>query len=403
MSNRIGNFIIRGPDGVRTASSLVLGRGVQLTTTAGGLPELLATRAGEFQLMPSGGDDTQAIRDAVAQGPNVRLGPGVFTISGTITLGNPNSFGSPGNRIQGSGPLRTVVRMTHPGVGFQMRNSLFCAVEGLTIKGPGNSSAAIAIQVPFFSSTTGYSAFMTVRDVRIEDVGMGLDVENTSNFTAENLLVSCGGAYGLHLRTGNYYGGSTNQLALRNIEVVGGSTACVRVAGWHDAVLERITLRNGAAAGLSVSGGTGWVISAIRADNCTTGVLYSGGAGSVSGVLTELCVTGVRVENARDVVLAGCRAQKARIGSGLVVKDSQDVVVNGFVSDHTGILGVAPYPTHVVVQNSPGIFFGGVRVVNSATPPPWELDVSAAGGRVLFAQHNFDPARINSGGNFAAL
>jgi hypothetical protein len=31
------------------------------------------------------------------------------------------------------------------------------------------------------------------------------------------------------------------------------------------------------------------------------------------------------------------------------------------------------------------------------------VDVSAAGGRVLFAQHNFDPARINSGGNFAAV
>jgi hypothetical protein len=403
MSDRIDNFIIREPDGLRFANSLVLGRGVTVATTAGGLPELEATRAGEIQLMPSGGDDTQAIRDAIARGPDVRLGPGVFTISDTITLGDPANPGSPGNRVRGSGAFHTLVRMTHSGVGFQMRNSVFCAVEGLFIEGPGNTSGAVAIQVPFFSGTTGYSGFMTVRDLRIEKVGTGLDVNNTFNFTAENLLVSCGGAYGLHVRTGSYYGGVTNQVALRNIEVIGGSTACVRVAGWHDAVLERITARNGSAAGLSVAGGTGWAISAIRAENCTTGVLYSGGAGSVVGVLTELCVTGVRVENARDVALAGCRTQKARIGSGLVVKDSQDVVVNGFVSDHTGILGSAPYPTHVVVQNSPGIFFGGVRVVNSATPPPWEVDVSAAGGRVLFAQHNFDPARINSGGNFVAL
>ncbi|HLL47047.1 MAG TPA: hypothetical protein VK399_10055 [Longimicrobiaceae bacterium] len=40
MSRRVDNFIIRDADGVRTANSLVLGRGFQVADTAGGLPEL---------------------------------------------------------------------------------------------------------------------------------------------------------------------------------------------------------------------------------------------------------------------------------------------------------------------------------------------------------------------------
>ncbi len=65
--------------------------------TAGGLPELLGIAGGEVVLRPSGGDDTQAIRDALTRFGGVRLGPGEFNVSGTIPLGT-------GQAVTGAAP-----------------------------------------------------------------------------------------------------------------------------------------------------------------------------------------------------------------------------------------------------------------------------------------------------------
>jgi hypothetical protein len=109
-------ILIREPDGIRRAAALVIGRGIPISTTAGGLPELEGPLVGETQLMPSGGDDTQAIRDALARFGGVRLGPGEFTVSGTITL-------STGQSVAGCGSLRTRVRSTHAGAVFNLTGS----------------------------------------------------------------------------------------------------------------------------------------------------------------------------------------------------------------------------------------------------------------------------------------
>jgi hypothetical protein len=60
--------------------------------------------------------------------------------------------------------------------------------------------------------------------------------------------------------------------------------------------------------------------------------------------------------------------------------------------------------THVqVTSGATEVVLTAIHRASTGAPPPYEVDVSGAGGRVVFIQHNFDPARINSGGNFAAL
>jgi hypothetical protein len=78
------------------------------------------------------------------------------------------------------------------------------------------------------------------------------------------------------------------------------------------------------------------------------------------------------------------------------------VAVSGFTS--VMYAGLAAAPPHVVVDGgSTQVMLTGVYRVNPTVPPTYEVDVAAAGGRVLFAQHNFNAGRVNTGGNFTEL
>ncbi len=120
---------------------------------------------------------------------------------------------------------------------------------------------------------------------------------------------------------------------------------------------------------------------------------------SVSGLHARDCGSAVRVTNSSAIALDGCSA--LRTGTAVSIAGSTAVTVDGLVSDRTGSGHSGP---HVVVgSGSTLVTLTGVHRVNPATPPQYEVDVSGAGGRVVFIQHDFDPARVNSGGNFAEL
>ncbi len=155
------DILIREEDGFRRAGALVIGRGVPLATTAGGLPELLqAVPPGETQLMPSGGDDTQAIRDALALSGRVRLGPGDFAISANIALGS-------GQSLVGCGPARTRIIATNSPDYLQ-------AILRVT----GSGAAVEGLFVLGFGLYTGISvesaADVRLRDLRINGTQYGV-------------------------------------------------------------------------------------------------------------------------------------------------------------------------------------------------------------------------------------
>lgn len=377
MSDRIDNFIIREPDGLRFAGSLVIGRGVPLSTTAGGLPELESPLVGETQLMPSGGDDTRSIRDALARFGGVRLGPGDFHVTEQIDLGT-------GQSVVGCGPDRTRIltgSVPSPLAAVFRLAGNGAAVEGLNVSGTAVSGIAAD----------------SVDDVRIRDLRL-----NTG--------------HGIKLN------GVTRGEVSRVLALVDGTA--VSVTGGEQLVVTGLKV-DYASQGLFLSNVHGAQCTGLRIRSDVTGVVASGSALAFSSVLVEdgfygmritgaqgVSVSGLHVFNVQNlaveitgssaVALTGCWAQNTEKTS-LRVASSTGVTVDGFLCDVRLVLQSAP---HVVVDSgSTQVRLAGIHRLNSYNnaPPQYEVDVSGAGGRVVFIQHNFDPARINSGGNFAAL
>ena len=121
----------------------------------------------------------------------------------------------------------------------------------------------------------------------------------------------------------------------------------------------------------------------------------------MAGVHVLQCTSGIRVEGSLAVMLNGCSVVRCE-ETTLVLRNCTAATVSGFLSDRTG--QIQAVPPHVLVDGgSTQVVLSGVQRVNPPVPPQYEVDVSGAAGRVVFIQHNFDPARINSGGNFAQL
>lgn len=378
------DILIREPDGVRRAGALVIGRGVPLATTAGGLPELLwNTVVGETQLMPSGGDDTQAIQGALSGYGRVRLGPGDFTVSSTLQVGT-------GQAIVGCGPGRTTVRATHAQPGMIVLSGSGTAVEDLTLIGPVPWGSPGQAGVRTTSATD-----VRLRRLHLENLDHGLLLGGIARAEISGITIHRVGSVAITVQSGS-------QVGIADVHL--DSPALIRgllLTAVDGLLCTGITVRQ-AEQGI-LAEGSALAFDSIRLLYCELGMQVFGARGvAISGVhIADGFGVGVAILDSTGVALGGCATLRGG-STTLSIRNSAGVTANGVHSDMTG--AGAGAPPHVVVDGgSTEVMISGIRVTNPTTPPQYEVDVAAAGGRVLFAQHNFDPARINSGGNFAAV
>jgi hypothetical protein len=376
------NFLIREADGVREADTLVLGTGMILGQTAGGLPELLGVVGDEAYLQPSGGDDTQAIRDALARAGSVRLGPGTFNVSETIALGTTQ-------RVSGCGAHRTLVRSTVTGAAFSLTGAGI-TIEDLDVRGLGENIE---------TGTVGIKA-TSVTDLRLRGLRLGILHRCMTLLQCNQVAISDVTAYS------SYYSGIS--LTGPGTHVVIADVYGDGVDGWvidiasMDCVSCTGVFAFSCGTGIRVSGCSSLDIQGVRVYGCNEGlVLLSTRGAQVGGVHANQCTSGIRVEGSLAVTLNGCAMGHVE-GTSLTLRNCTAATVSGLLSDRTG--QTQAVPPHVLVDGgSTQVVLSGVQRINPPVPPQYEVDVSAAGGRVVFIQHNFDPARINSGGNFVAL
>ena len=374
MSDRIDNFIIREAGGVRTANSLVIGRGVPLATTAGGLPELESLVVGETQLMPSGGDDTQAILAALARFGRVRLGPGEFLVIGTIALGT-------GQSVAGCGPERTTIRFLQQAALFSL-SGRGTTVEGMAIIGPGVERInSVAVQ-----STSATD--IRLRELSIGEVDRGIDLAAARQVEISHVKLRFIGSNALLVA------GPGGQVDITNVvldEVGNSALVLTSLDGVHCASINISECTRG----VLISQGRGHTFQSLQCFNVGLGLSAQGTQGlHVAGALLLECSSTLILTNTSGVHLAGCT----------LLGDTPLRISGGQAISASGIRSESTFGPHVLVTNgATQVTVSDIHRVNPATPPTYEVDVAGAGGRVVFIQHNFDPARINSGGNFAAL
>ena len=390
--SRVENFIIREGGGTRFANSLVLGRGVHLNTAAGGVPEL---SGGAGELLPSGRDDTQPIREALSDaGSSVRLGPGTFKVSGSLVM-------QAGVSIRGRAAGSTVVAASHAGPVFEVAGD-DVRIEDLTVQGPGLSvagsvgvaSAVVAPDpedLPYPVSVArlrlsglavrhlakGFSLVGTTMEIRgcaLESLGSGLEILGDRGITLAD--TSFTSITGLPMFFGNIQALTCTGLT---------AISCGGV--------------------IYVSSCYGIALRSIHALNCGGGVTVNyTSIAELSAVSLAGCGGGFLIENGASVTLNGCGTVHGQ-SNPITVRGGSfggfGTVVNGFYAEMTG--GGAPVPPLVRVDGGArGVLFNGIHHRGSGGGGI-DVDVASAGGRVLFIQHDFDPARVNSGGNFAQL
>ncbi|HEU4557436.1 MAG TPA: hypothetical protein VFS20_06280 [Longimicrobium sp.] len=372
------DILIREAGGIRRAGALVIGRGVPLATTAGGLPELESVVVGETQLRPSGGDDTQAIRDALTRASRVRLGPGVFTLSDTLVLGA-------GQELAGCGPSRTTLRMPVKNGDALVSLSGANVLEGMTLAGPGWSTQFVA------GVKSGAGTGLRLRQLRIEEVERGISLTGVERVEISGITTGRISTVGIMVISGK-------QVAIENADV-GSDVALTRgllLSEVETLRCESVVVRY-CEQGI-VADGSALAFRAVRVADCDMAISVRGSGVEVSGALVADSNTGFRLLECTGAALDGCVSLRG-MGSTLTLSNCRGVAVSGLRSDMTG--AAAGAPPHVAVSGSTQVMITAVHRINPATPPQYEVDVSAAGGRVLFIQHDFDSDRIRSGGNFA--
>lgn len=383
MKAPLRRFLIREAEGVREADTLVLGTGMDVGRTAGGLPELLGVVGDEAYLLPSGGDDTQAIRDALARAGSVRLGPGTFTVSDTIALGTKQ-------RVSGCGARRTLVRSTVAAAATFSLTGPGITIEDLEVRGLGENIE---------TGTVGITA-TSVTDLRLRGLRLGIFHRCMTLLQCSKVAISDVTAYSSYY-SGISLTGPGAQVVITNVYGDGVDGWLIDIASM-DCVSCTGVFAYSCGTGIRVSGCSSLDIQGVRVSEGSEGlVLLSTRGAQVGGVHVIQCTSGIRVEGSLAVMLSGCATVRVE-GTSLTLRNCTAATVSGLLSDRTG--QTQAVPPHVLVDGgSTQVVLSGVQRINPPVPPQYEVDVSAAGGRVVFIQHNFDPARINSGGNFVAL
>lgn len=373
MKAPLRNFIIRGPTGIREAETLVLGPGANFRDTAGGLPELLGTRAGEVQLLPSGGDDTAAIAAALLSGSQVRLGPGTFLVSATLNVATAI--------LSGCGPGVTMIQASHAGTVLNVGSGgpQTPGVELLSVRGPGES--VVGSRAILAGGSTSF------RDLRLEAVRTGMTL--TGGYSSVEDVFLGGVGSGLQLQ------GSGN--VVREISVQGAANTAISVTGEANS-LNGIRVESCLAAGISIAGKSNSLAGA-RVISCGNSITITGQGVAVDATTVQGCTRGILVSAGQRVVLDGVSVLNTP--NPLAITNAQAVTATSFYSDLRQTSVDAP---HVVVTASPLVtLISFLRTNPTAVVLTYEADVSAAGGRVVFIQHNLDTTKVNSGGNFTAL
>ena len=394
-------FIIRDVGGALSLSeNLVLPRGVAVGADTQGVPTLLGASVEEIQLDAQGGDETARIQAALDTGANVRLGPGTFLVSAALQVG----LAAPVQRLSGSGQTATRLYMTAsgPAAVVQLRN-YGCSVESLWIDNPGGVIGILAAVTPGGGSQiTG----ITIRGVRFDDADIPIQLENPVHCLIEDVHALDVPNYGVYVTA---TAAGCEGLTLRNVTVRGlTGLVGVRVANVSAVSMEGVVARVFGQHGVWISGGAGHHLAGVRTQECGAGItIQSTGAVSLQGAevvgvpgsgTVPTQTKGIHVDASKDVAVHGCRVVK--MPEAVRVTGSENVVVGAVRSDTSGTAIATP---HLLVSASPGVFVTSFRIVNPGVPPAFEVDVAGAGSRVLFGPHNFTAARINSGGNFAAL
>ena len=372
MTNRIDNFIIREADGSsRFANSLVLGPGLRVVDTLGGLPELTGIE-GEVWLTPSGGEDSGRIQAALDMPgvARVRLAPGQFQVLAGLTL-------HPGQVLSGSGAdLTTINSNVVVTVTLGTSDS---GVESLSIVGAG-------------TSVLGSGINLRVDGVRLQypDVGIQLSGERLS---VSRTRVESSGGEAIWLTNGE-------QVSITEVAIDGAAGAGMRFHSLDNVRVAGCTIRN-CETGLILEQGSAHALTAVRISTCIDAVvLNTVGSTSLDGVQAADCGTGFTITNASQLNLDGCSHLQGN-NTALKLINCRNVTVGTFYADLSPSTNADP---HVVVGGgSTLVFFASIQRVGTSFMKPVELDVAGAGGRVLFAQQDFTPAKINSGGKFVAL
>jgi nitrous oxidase accessory protein NosD len=383
MNTRVDNVIIRGANGTRFANSLVLGRGVPVHTTPGGLPELVG------ELIPSGGDDTANLRAAVAAASfPLRLGPGTFLVSGPIQV--------PANRaFAGRGPDATIIQASHAGPVFELAGDQV-RIEELTVRGPGKTVAGSVAVANVATAPSGYINNVTLRGLKVRDVQKGIVLKG-SNQEISGVTITLTGTLGIEVTW-------ANGVVISDVDIDG-----ISGTGAKAVHLERVTALDCRAVraafctlGIHVNLSHGLSIAGSRMLDGGTGVMVeTSSLVNLSGVEAAGCTSGFLIQNCAAVTLAGCGTVHGN-GNSLTVRGGSfggyGVAVNGYYAE----MSVGNKPFVVVDGGAQGVVISAIHH-RGFTSAAYEVDVSAAGGRVVFLQHDFDPTLVNSGGNFVQL
>lgn len=372
MTTRIDNFIIREADGSsRFSNTLVLSPGLRVVDTAGGLPELTGIE-GEVWITPSGGDDGGPIQRALDMPgvARVRLAPGQFQLQAGLTL-------HPGQVLSGSGAeLTTLNSSVQTAVTLGTSDS---GVESLTIAGGSTGVLGSGI------------------NLRVDGVRIQL-TDNAVQLSGDRLSVSrsrveSGQGEGLWFTNGE-------QVSVTDVAIDGMAGSGMRFDSLDNVRVTGATIRN-CDVGIFLHQGSAHAFTAVRISTTNAAVMMNTtGSVSFAGVQSADCGTGFSLTNASQISLDAC-SHLYGSGTALNLNNCRNVTVGTFYADLSLSMGTAP---HVVVGGgSTLVFFASVQRASSSPSAPFELDVAGAGGRVLFAQQNFTPSKINSGGKFVAL
>jgi hypothetical protein len=349
-----------------------------------------ADGAGETVLFPSGGDDARLIQAALVSCGRVRLAPEVFTLRAPLTL--PHAAA-----LVGSGSLATELRVEHEGNGIMVHAAASgVAVEALTLTGPGRAGEASGIV-----STRGAEARaqgLILRDVAVTDFGgHGIDVLNTAGVELSGVVVRRVGRTGVRLRA---RAPDVVLATLRKVRVEE-ADAGVSIAGYRQTVSENVLVRAVAGTGFRVAHGSGHALRSVVVRGGTAAIVACDTAGlSLHACAAQGAAAGFRLTRVSQAAVDGCRAISCP-GCSLEIGGGVGVTVAAFLSDQRA--GTADSVHLVVAGGAAGVVVTSLQRLNPAGPPVWEADVSAAGGRVVFIQHDLDPAKVNAGGNFAQL
>ncbi len=335
------------------SQTLVIGSGLNLDQTPDGLAQISAgaSSAGEIVVQPSGADDTAAIQNAIWPNARVTLAPGTFNISGIIDL-------AAGVSLRGSGMDKTtVVKGNFAGPAFRLGDQVqLASIENLRIVGPGKAIAAgnKGIQSSRSAPPTGLAIArrLSFRNLYIKDIGeQGMYFANCSQVEIDNVI----------------------------LENIG-----------YDSIY--------------FSGGGSARISTVRASGCgPLNVRFTSGVVLIACEV-ESAYGSYRLNTVTDVALIGCVSRKCE-EVPLKISAGSNIAICAFASDNTGTPYFVNQPHLLIDTAATGVVIESFRRVNTnqAGTLTSEANVTGAGGAVMVGYHNFDAAKIISGGKFADI